>query len=63
MNINPLTDKNITSRNTISGYKRRGRDILYKLKFSNITSFVVHPLSFKEIKILDRLDNEYIIRM
>ena len=36
MKIYLLISKNITKRNTISSYKRRGRDILHKLKFSDV---------------------------
>ena len=56
MKIHLLINKNIARRNTISGYKRRGRDILHKLKFSDI-------VSLKEINTLEKLNRKQRIRM
>ena len=36
MKTHLLINRNIARRNTISSYKRRGRDILHKLKFSDV---------------------------
>jgi hypothetical protein len=55
MKVHLLINKDI-ARNTISIYKRRGRDILHKLKFSDI-------ISLKEINTLDRVHRKQRIRM
>ena len=54
MKIYLLISKNIAKRNTISSYKRRGRDILHKLKFSDV---------LKERNILERVQRKQRSRM
>lgn len=54
MKIHLLINKNTARRNTISGYKRRGRDILHKLKFSDV---------LKERNTLERVQRKQRSRM
>ena len=54
MKTHLLINRNIARRNTISSYKRRGRDILHKLKISDV---------LKERNTLERIEKKQRTRM